>query len=57
VDCADFDCCGAEACADDPRELSDAECSDGVDQDDNGFTDCEDFSCQLAPCVTVCDLE
>ncbi|MEM6295180.1 MAG: hypothetical protein AAGA54_28170 [Myxococcota bacterium] len=29
-------------------------CSDGWDNDDDGFTDCEDFSCSMNPAVTVC---
>ena len=29
-------------------------CSDGEDNDGNGFTDCDDFSCSRNPDVTVC---
>ena len=36
-------------------ENTDARCSDGVDNDFNGFTDCEDFGCTRTPGVTVCD--
>jgi hypothetical protein len=27
---------------------------DGIDNDDNGFIDCEDFSCSMNDNVTVC---
>ena len=30
-------------------------CSDGVDNDGDGFTDCEDFSCTKNPDVSVCN--
>jgi hypothetical protein len=26
-----------------------------VDNDDNGFVDCDDFACALNPTVTVCE--
>jgi hypothetical protein len=35
-------------------ENSDAACMDGVDNDDNGFIDCDDFDCSMNPDVTVC---
>ena len=36
-------------------ENTNALCSDGVDNDGNLFTDCEDFSCSHSDTVTVCD--
>jgi hypothetical protein len=35
-------------------ENTDASCSDGIDNDDDGFTDCDDFGCSQNPLVTVC---
>ena len=29
-------------------------CSDGIDNDQNGYTDCEDFGCRMGDFVTVC---
>ena len=29
-------------------------CSDGIDNDQNGYTDCEDFGCRIGDFVTVC---
>ena len=40
-------CCGGE--------FTDAACSDGLDNDQNGFADCADFGCKLGMFVTVCD--
>jgi hypothetical protein len=48
VDCADGGCSASSAC-----ETGDALCSDMLDNDGDGFTDCEDFGC-LTPSVTVC---
>ena len=39
---------------DDPKELN-AVCSDGVDNDEDGFTDCDDWDCAWNPKVTICD--
>lgn len=36
---------GGTAC---PAENTTAQCADGTDNDGNGFTDCDDFSCVLA---------
>jgi hypothetical protein len=33
---------------------SDQQCSDGIDQDLDGFTDCNDWDCAWNPQVTVC---
>ncbi|MGH1341397.1 MAG: hypothetical protein ACRBN8_07600 [Nannocystales bacterium] len=38
-----------------PTEDDDLACSDGIDNDGNGFTDCDDFSCTRAENVTVCE--
>lgn len=35
-------------------EDTDETCADGLDNDDDGFTDCEDFSCSKNASVTVC---
>ncbi|MBN2695061.1 endonuclease [bacterium] len=35
-------------------ENSDATCSDGIDNDNNGHTDCEDWGCTRNSAVTVC---
>ena len=56
-DCEDFSCsrntsitvCGAR----DP-ENTDALCSDGLDNNNNGYTDCDDFECSRNENVTVC---
>ena len=32
----------------------DARCSDGLDNDGDGFVDCDDYDCSLSPSVTVC---
>ncbi len=40
------ECCG--------REFSDALCSDGIDNDGNGVTDCGDFYCRYGLFVSVC---
>ena len=36
-------------------EDNDVTCSDGEDNDGNGFTDCDDFSCSRNPDVTLVD--
>lgn len=36
-------------------ESTDVLCSDGIDNDDDGYTDCEDWDCSHSPHVTVCD--
>ncbi|HJL18709.1 MAG TPA: hypothetical protein RMH99_23810 [Sandaracinaceae bacterium LLY-WYZ-13_1] len=35
-------------------ERNDYLCSDGIDNDDDGRTDCQDFGCRFDPSVTVC---
>jgi len=35
-------------------EATDDTCADGVDQDGNGYTDCDDFGCARNLAVTVC---
>ncbi|MBW2463736.1 MAG: hypothetical protein JRH11_18945 [Deltaproteobacteria bacterium] len=40
-------CCG--------REFTNETCSDAIDNDGNGFTDCADFGCRNGPYVSVCD--
>lgn len=36
------------------HENTDVLCSDLVDNDGNGFVDCEDFGCRFRPEVAVC---
>ncbi|MCS6901687.1 MAG: hypothetical protein NZX77_18200, partial [Polyangiaceae bacterium] len=36
-------------------ETTDELCSDGKDNDSNGFADCEDFNCATTPGLTVCN--
>ena len=49
---------GADGGVKGPKETTDALCSDGVDNDGNGFSDCNDFSCCKkgvpGPGITVC---
>ncbi len=40
--------------SDNDGERNDVACSDGVDNDDDGRTDCADFGCRFDPTVTVC---
>lgn len=40
---------------DDAAENTDALCADGIDNDDDGFTDCDDVECSFGEDVTVCD--
>ena len=47
---ADFD-----ECQFDTNEYTNELCSDGIDNDCNGFSDCEDFDCLYEPQVTVCN--
>jgi len=35
-------------------EADNAQCSDGIDNDHNGFKDCQDYGCSKNPHVTVC---
>lgn len=35
-------------------ERNDQDCSDGVDNDGDGYIDCADFGCRFDPSVTVC---
>lgn len=46
-ECVDGVCFGSED--------DDVSCDDGLDNDDDGFIDCQDFSCSANPEVTVCD--
>ncbi len=39
---------------DNDGERNDFLCSDGIDNDDDGRTDCQDFGCRFDPSVTVC---
>lgn len=43
--------CVPSAAAEDTRAL----CTDRIDNDCNGFTDCDDFACSRNPAVMVCD--
>ena len=40
--------------SDNDGERNDVVCSDGIDNDDDGRTDCADFGCRFDPTVTVC---
>ena len=54
-DCGEFSCLwNYEGCAAPPAERFNAACADGVDNDMDGFTDCEDPACQ-AEGIAVCD--
>ncbi|MDC0707559.1 hypothetical protein POL68_03670 [Stigmatella sp. ncwal1] len=35
-------------------EADNVQCADGIDNDHNGFTDCQDYACSKNPHVTVC---
>ncbi|MCY1020258.1 hypothetical protein [Pyxidicoccus sp. MSG2] len=35
-------------------EADNAQCSDGIDNDHNGYKDCQDYACSKNPHVTVC---
>ncbi|WP_164001814.1 leucine-rich repeat domain-containing protein [Pyxidicoccus caerfyrddinensis] len=35
-------------------EADNAQCADGIDNDHNGYTDCDDYGCSKNPHVTVC---
>jgi cysteine-rich repeat protein len=69
VDCADFECNETAFCCEPlaqgafidsdgdgigEENANDDICSDGIDNDCNGFTDCADFGCNQNPNVTVC---
>ncbi len=58
VDCDDFSCSAnvnVTVCG--PSELTNADCVDGISNNDNPFIDCNDFSCKpsndtpAAPCL------
>lgn len=51
--CEDLAAQEAAAQGGEPEE-SDAACSDGIDNDNNGFVDCDDFGCSRNEAVTVC---
>ncbi|MBZ4398990.1 hypothetical protein OWM54_35405 [Myxococcus sp. MISCRS1] len=44
----------AIALCDSRTEADNTQCSDGKDNDLNGYTDCEDYACSKNPHVTVC---
>ena len=60
VTCGGIECATGEVCIGDvcstpvPERDDDTLCSDGIDNDGNGFTDCEDFGCSKSALVTVC---
>ena len=35
-------------------ENTDAACMDGMDNDGDGYIDCDDYDCSMNPGVTVC---
>ncbi|MCA9525120.1 MAG: hypothetical protein KC549_02340, partial [Myxococcales bacterium] len=53
-DCDDFGCSRTPEVSVCPREDTNALCSDGIDNDENGFIDCDDFGCARNPAVGVC---
>ncbi|MEZ4221428.1 MAG: hypothetical protein R3B13_10925 [Polyangiaceae bacterium] len=55
IDCDDFGCSQNPDVSVCPQENTDALCSDGQDNDNNGKGDCADFSCSRNPYVTVCE--
>ena len=58
TDCGDFDCINTwetDVCHDLPREAGNARCSDGVDNDMDGRTDCEESSCNAEGIVVCAD--
>lgn len=52
--CADGGVAGDAGCVRGGPEGDDATCSDGVDNDCNGYTDCRDFACSRNASVRVC---
>jgi len=51
-DCENAPCPGRVVCL--TTEDTDRLCNDGLDNDANGFIDCEDFGCTRSPNVTIC---
>ncbi|MCP4499807.1 MAG: hypothetical protein GY822_07580 [Deltaproteobacteria bacterium] len=66
LDCADYSCSQPEpenaelvgsACSESAAFGSvtpDDNCTDGLDNDRDGFVDCDDWDCAYNPAVTVC---
>ena len=54
VQCGENQICVDEQCVDKADENTNEACSDGVDNDGDGYADCEDFDCSRNPDVTVC---
>ena len=69
IDCGDFSCSGSDdpavqiKCQESvlivppwphPPVTPDDNCSDGLDNDNDGFVDCDDWDCSWNPDVTVC---
>ena len=54
TDCDDNSCSQSPDATVCGGESNDATCSDGMDNDGDGFADCMDFDCQI-PFVTVCE--
>ncbi len=54
VTCAAGQVCVNDACTDSSAEDTDAKCSDGVDNDNDGHIDCDDYDCSQNAAITVC---
>ncbi|MCB9580835.1 MAG: hypothetical protein H6717_27650 [Polyangiaceae bacterium] len=50
-------CTGVDCLLPTGAESTDAACSNGLDDDGNGFIDCADFHCSANPSVSVCNGE
>ena len=61
IDCGDDNSFGDSGCTNDPLitvcESNDTKCADGIDNDGNGYEDCDDFNCKNSSNVTVCPSE
>ena len=51
------DCVANKCLTPKSSESTDAACSNGTDDDGNGYADCKDFHCSANPSVTVCKSE
>lgn len=48
--CTEVECAGTPSCPESSLE----QCSDGIDNDGDGFADCRDFDCNSGPLVDFC---
>ncbi|MBN2693380.1 hypothetical protein JXR93_01835 [bacterium] len=54
ITCEEGKVCQNGTCVDKTTEDTDALCSDGIDNDGDGFKDCDDYDCSRNAAVTVC---